>query len=287
MTQTIKTWSILDILKASEKALREKGIDNPRLNAEALLADTLNTERIKLYLDFDKPLKDSEVSSYRERIRRRLKHEPLQYIRGYTEFFGMRFNVNPSVLIPRQETELLVEKSIEIISGLNHPCVLEIGTGSGCIAAAVAAKTTCHIDAIDISDEALSVAKENTEANGWAGKISFINKNILADFENFNGYSVIISNPPYIASDEIGSLKEELKLYEPLEALTDNADGLTFYRKIFKLAKNSGCQLTILMEIGDGKKDIVEKSIIGAGFDNYEFHRDLMNIYRTLQINKS
>lgn len=286
MTPEIKTWSILDLLKASERALREKGIDNPRLNAELLLADTLKTERINLYLDFEKPLKEQEVSAYRDKIKRRIKHEPFQYIRGYTEFFGMRFKVTPSVLIPRQETELLVEKSIEIISLLDNPNVLEIGTGSGCIAVSVASKTTCHIDAIDISDGILSVAKENAERNGTSAAISFINKNIFKDFPGLEGYDVIISNPPYIASDVIDSLDEELKEYEPIEALTDNADGLTFYRKIFELAEKTTRPLTILMEIGDGKKEEVEKLVNDAGFSDYEFHKDLMNIYRLLQITK-
>ena len=287
MTQTLKSWSILEILKITEKALREKGIDNPRLNAEALLADTLNTERINLYLDFEKPLKDSEVSEYSEKIRRRLKHEPLQYIRGFVEFYGMRLKVNPSVLVPRQETELLVEKSIEIIAQQNNPRILEIGTGSGSIATAIAAKSDCKIDAIDISDEALAVAKENAESNGVSGKINFINRNILTDFADFNEYDVVISNPPYIAAGEIDGLKEELKDYEPLNALSDNSDGFTFYRKIFELAGITPHPLTILMEIGDGKKNSVEELVKKSSFTNYIFHKDLINIYRVIQIIKT
>ncbi len=287
MTAEPKIWSILEILKVSEKALREKGIDNARLNAEILLADTLDTGRINLYLDFEKPLKESEISAYREKIRRRLKREPLQYIRGFTEFYGMRIKVNPSVLIPRQETELLVEKSIEVISGMSNPRTLEIGTGSGCIAAAVASKTGFQIDAIDINDDALAVARENAENAGAANMVSFINKDIFKDFEDFKGYDVIISNPPYISAAGIGLLQEELKDFEPLATLTDNADGLTFYRKIFELAKNTSNPLTILMEIGDGKKDSVEALVKGAGFGDYLFHKDLMNFYRALRVNKS
>jgi len=287
MTQTLKSWSILEILKVTEAAFREKGIENPRLNAEALLADTLNTERINLYLDFEKPLKDSEISAYREKIKRRLKHEPLQYIRGFVEFYGMRIKVNPSVLIPRQETELLVEKSIEIIAQQNNPRVLEIGTGSGCIATAVALKSDCMIDAIDINNDALETAKENAEINSVSGKINFINRNILADFTDFNEYDIVISNPPYIAASEIDSLQEELKGFEPLRALTDNADGLTFYRKIFELACNTSHPVTILMEIGDGKKDCVEDLVRKGGFENYLFHKDMINIYRVLRATKT
>src|SRR5438128_421211 len=124
MPAVLNKWRILDIIKASEAALNEKGISNPRLNAELLLADSLNTKRINLYLDFDKPLSEPEIASYREKIKRRLQHEPLQYILGCAGFFGLTFKVNPSVLIPRQETELLVEKTIQLVSKLNNPKIL-------------------------------------------------------------------------------------------------------------------------------------------------------------------
>jgi len=287
MTPTVKSWGILDIIKASEAAIKEKGITNPRLNAELLLADTLKTGRINLYLDFEKPLKETEITSYREKIKRRLKHEPLQYIMGYTDFYGMRFNVNTAVLIPRQETELLVEKSVEVISKLNSPKVLEIGTGSGCIAVSVSQNSDCYIDAIDINEDALLVAKENAAVNGVTGKINFSYKNILTDFNDFKKYDLIISNPPYIASGEINSLDNEVKEYEPLDALTDNADGLSFYRKIFELTGAADKPLNILVEIGDGKKEKIEKLLIEHGIKEYTFHKDLINIYRVLHIIKN
>ncbi len=287
MTQAVKTWGILDIIKASETALKEKNIQNPRLNAELLLADTLKTGRINLYLDFEKPLKDTEITAYREKIKRRLKHEPLQYILGYSEFYGFRFIVNPSVLIPRQETELLVEKSIELISKLDNPKVLEIGTGSGCIAVSVAQNSDCRIDSIDISKNAVSVAGENAEANGVQDKITFSQKNILTDFNGFEQYDIVISNPPYIAADEIISLEDEVKDYEPLEALSDNADGLNFYRKIFELTASSTKPLNILLEIGDDKKQKIENLLDKYGLKDYIFHKDLINIYRVLHIIKN
>jgi release factor glutamine methyltransferase len=287
MTQAVKTWGILDIIKASEQALKEKGIANPRLNAELLLADTLKTGRINLYLGFEKPLKDTDITAYREKIKRRLKHEPLQYILGYSDFFGMRFMVNPSVLVPRQETELLVEKSIEVISKLNNPKILEIGTGSGCIAISIAKHSNCRIDSTDINENALSIAKENAAANSVTGKISFSCKNILTDFNSFQEYDIIVSNPPYIAADEIITLGDEVKEYEPLEALTDKADGLNFYRKIFDLAGRTSKPLNILLEIGDGKKEKIEKLLNEYEFKDYIFHKDLINICRVLHIIKN
>ena len=283
MPEILNKWRILDLIKASETALKDKGITNPRLNAEVLLAAALNTKRINLYLDFDKPLTEAEITNYREKIKRRLKYEPLQYITGSMEFYGLKFNVNPSVLIPRQETEVLVEKCIELINTKSNPNVLEIGTGSGCISIALAKNTECNIDAIDISSDALKIARENAELNKISS-INFLNKNILQDFENFNKYDIIVSNPPYIPAEEINSLSEEVKNYEPVQALSDNSDGTTFYKKIFHLAASTGKPLEILLEIGDGKMELIESLLKNYSFSGYAFHKDLINIPRLLHI---
>lgn len=284
MQETIKKWSVLEIIKATETALKEKGISKPRLNAELLLADTLNTQRINLYIDFDKPLTQAEISSFREKIKRRLKNEPLQYITGKCGFFGLDFIVNPSVLIPRQETEQLVERTLEEISGNDRLKIMEIGTGSGCIAVSLAANSTNFIEAIDISEEALDIAIENAEINKVNDRIKFSKKNILTDYNDFSGYGVIVSNPPYIEAAEIENLDTEVKDFEPMDALTDGKDGLEFYRKIFSLASKTANPLTLLLEIGDGKKDAVQKVLNEMGFENYIFHKDLINIYRVLII---
>ncbi|MBZ0203031.1 MAG: peptide chain release factor N(5)-glutamine methyltransferase, partial [Ignavibacteria bacterium] len=212
MNEAVKTWRIIDILKVSEKLLEEKGIESPRLNAELLLGDTLNSERMKLYLDFERPLTQAELDNYRNKIKRRLNSEPLQYITGKSGFYGLNFRVNPYVLIPRPETELLVEKSLDFIKEhrLENPKILEIGTGSGCISISIANNITCEIDAIDISEDALSVARENSESNGTSSKISFQRKDILKDIESFEAYDLVVSNPPYISNDEIAGLQEEV-----------------------------------------------------------------------------
>jgi release factor glutamine methyltransferase len=285
MPEVLKQWRILDLIKVSEETLRLKAIANPRLNAELLLADTLKTSRINLYLDFEKPLTDSELTEFREKIKRRLKHEPLQYIRGFSEFYGMRFKVNSSVLIPRPETELLVEKCIEAASKFTNPKILEIGTGSGCISIAVASKTECSIDAIDINDEALVIAQENSGSNHTKDKINFANMDFLSDFSEFGKYDIVISNPPYIPKNEFEDLMPEVRDYEPEVALTDSGDGLGFYRKIFDCAKSTSKPLHILLEIGDGKKEIIEKLVEQYGFTSHNFHNDMMNIPRVLEIN--
>ncbi len=286
MNEAVKTWRIIDILKVSEKLLGEKGIDSPRLNAELLLCNTLNSERMKLYLDFEKPLTQSELDNYRIKIKRRLNREPLQYITGSAGFYGLSFEVNPSVLIPRPETELLVEKSLDFIKKrrLENPKLLEIGTGSGCISIAIASSITCEIDAVDISNDALMVAQINSETNNTTPKITFRNKDLFNDIQSLAGYDLIISNPPYIALDEIQGLQEEVKDFEPLGALTDNKDGLEFYRKIIELAKYSDGITNILLEVGDGKKEEVESLLHKNKITKYEFYKDLLKTDRVLHL---
>jgi release factor glutamine methyltransferase len=288
MEQTKTTWHVLELLKVTEKLLKEKNIENSRLNAELLLSDVLKMPRIKLYLDFEKPLKEEEISKYRAKIRRRLNREPLQYILGYSEFYGLHFEVTHGVLIPRPETEILVEKAIELISSFEmiNPKILEIGTGSGCISIAVARKVNCVIDAIDISEEAINIARRNSEANDTLSKINFLNKNILTGFTSFSGYDMVLCNPPYIPSNEFDLLQDEIKNFEPRSALTDEGDGLSYYRKILELYKETSNEIKILLELGDGKKDRVEKLLKNSNISNYQIFKDYHNIDRVLYINK-
>lgn len=286
MKEAVRTWRIIDILKVSEKLLGEKGVENPRLNAELLLCNTLNTERIKLYLDFEKPLTQFEIDDYRSKMKRRLNREPLQYITGHTGFYGMTFRVNPSVLIPRPETELLVEKSLQFIKEqkLENPKILEIGTGSGCISIAVAKNIACDIDTIDISDDSLIVAKENSDSNGTSSRITFHKKDITKNIDSFTEYDLIISNPPYIGKDGIPGLQEEIRNYEPLNALSDGNDGMDFYRKIIEIAGRSADITKLLLEIGDGKKEKIESFLKENNITKFEFYKDLLNINRVVNI---
>jgi len=288
MEQIQKTWHVLELLKVTEKLLKEKNIENARLNAELLLSDVLRMPRIKLYLDFEKPLKEDEITLYRVKIRRRLNHEPLQYIMGYSEFFGLRFELTPDVLIPRPETEILVERAVDKISSYEmiNPKILEIGTGSGCISIALSSKVNCTIDAIDINEKALSLARKNSEKNGTSSRINFLNKDILKSFKNFDGYDMVLCNPPYIPANEFELLQDEVKNYEPRTALTDEGDGLRIYRKIFELFRETSSDIKIFIEIGDGKKDAVEKLLNSSDLSNYNIYNDYHGIGRVLYINK-
>lgn len=286
--QKEKIWSLSELLKITERLFSENNISNPRLNAELILSSVLNTSRINLYLDFEKPLTEYELDTFREKVKRRLNKEPLQYIIGKTEFFGFSFIVNNSVLIPRPETELLVEKTIELIKSekLISPKILEIGTGSGCISIALAKSVECSIDAIDISETALETARQNSRINNTEACITFENKNIFNSFSNFGVYDVIISNPPYISKDEMITLPEEIKNYEPESALTDYNDGLNYYKKIIELFKKTNKKISVLLEIGDGKSEKVKNLLSHENIKNFQIYRDLNEIERVLLINK-
>lgn len=288
MEQIQKTWRVLELLKVTENLLKEKNIENPRLNAELLLSDVLNEPRIKLYLDFEKPLSPDEITEYRTKIKRRINREPLQYILGYTEFFGLRFNLTPDVLIPRPETEVLVEKAIETITSfeLINPKILEIGTGSGCIAVSIAKKVNCRIDAIDTCNNAIAVAEKNSELHKTSDKINFSCKNFFNDIKTFEDYNIVISNPPYIPVEEMETIQDEIKDYEPRQALTDENEGLSFYTHIFNLFKENNKSLKIFLEIGDGKRKKIEDLLNNLKISNYLFFKDYSGIDRVLYINK-
>jgi release factor glutamine methyltransferase len=284
MNGQTRTWKILDLLKTTEKLFREKGISNPRLNAELLLAGTMKTERISLYIDFEKPLTEEELDDFRSKVKRRLNNEPLQYITGIAHFYGLEFSVNPSVLIPRQETELLVEKTIETVKGKPEQKILEIGTGSGCISVAVAANIKCKIDAIDISPNSIATASANAENKDLKGEINFSCSDILNSEIDFGNYDIVISNPPYIPIAEMPELERQVRDYEPSSALTDNSDGLEFYRRIFELYIKTAAKPAVLLETGDGKKEAVEQLLHNYNIHKYTFHKDLLNIFRVLEI---
>ncbi len=283
--------TVLESIKLSTKFLEDKGIESPRINAELLLAKILNCRRLDLYLMFDRPLKEPEVTAYREFLKRRGKFEPLQYIVGAVEFYGLEFKVDKSVLIPRPETELLVEKIINDHPGEEPLKILDIGTGSGNISVCLAKFIkNAHIISIDISEDALKLGKENAEWNTVLDKIKFINADITAaeifSEENFSEekFDVVVSNPPYVSSDDYSALAPELKFYEPKIALTDGKDGLSFYNVIAKkaghLLKNGG---RLYFELGAGLCGEVARILEQNNFINIEVKKDYQNIERVIK----
>lgn len=236
-----KTWQIKDLLKVSTDFLREKGIENPRLNAELLLAHQLHLERIRLYLNFDQPLTEHEVSGYRSLIRRRVSREPLQYITGTQEFWSLDFSVDRSVLIPRPETEIVVEQALKLAremgpDGNRSLEFLDLGTGSGAISVALAREVPqAALCATDISETALSVARRNAVKHQVAERIRFLRGDLWEPFlERKNRFDIVVSNPPYVRTSEFSTLSPEIRDNEPRLALDGGHDGMYYLKRIIE-----------------------------------------------------
>ena len=241
---TEKRWTIKELLGLTTDYLKGKAIDSPRLCAEVLLSHQLKKTRVDLYLDYDQPLRKEEIAGFRSLVRRRVKGEPLQYITGHQEFWSLDLVVNPAVMIPRPETELLVEEALRLrqnglLSDNLTPMILDVGTGSGAIAIALAKEIEgARLWASDISPEALQLAQANARRHNLGERIRFCAGDL---FEPFIGSSVafdmIVSNPPYIATEEFNALAPEIRCYEPRTALDGRKGGT---HCIQRLIGNSG-----------------------------------------------
>ena len=230
-----RAWTIKGLLKVSADYLKKKQIDSPRLAAEVLLAYQLNSDRVNLYLNLDQPLTEKEVSGYRALIRRRLGREPLQYITGIQEFWSLNFVVDPRALIPRPETELLVEHALRLLvtaaqSENQEPKILDLGTGCGTLAVSLAKEIpNAQIWATDKSQGALELARVNAERHGVSDRIEFKEGDLWEPLINLGiKFDIILSNPPYVASEEYNDLPPEVRDYEPRSAL-DGRDGGMYY----------------------------------------------------------
>lgn len=220
------------LLDHATASLDEAGLTSPRRNAEWLLCEILGESRAGLMSGLNEPVAPSAAARFAELLERRLRHEPLQYILGYTEFFGLRLNVSPQVLIPRPETEQVVEEGLRLLEERSQPRVLDVGTGSGCIALAIKAQRgDADVWACDISEEALIVAESNAVLNDLP--VRFFTANALA--EGFvkrvpRDLDLLISNPPYVSEDELDALPTEVAAFEPHLALFSHEDPVIFYR---------------------------------------------------------
>lgn len=220
MSDTPKVWTVLSMLKWTTSYFDEKKVPSPRLSIEWLLANVMGKKRLDLYLCYDQPLTSEELAQLRPLVKRRAEHEPLQYILGETEFYQARIKVNPSVLIPRPETEELVDIMLKRHDALSSKNVLDIGTGSGCIPIALKLnRPSWKVSAFDISDDALSLAKENAILNEV--EVSFWRDDIFGPSAGGDAgkFDLIISNPPYINRNEMEALDDEVKKFEPHLAL--------------------------------------------------------------------
>ncbi len=234
-----ETWTVRRILEWTTAFFTRKEVDSPRLSAERLLAHVLSLPRIQLYTRYDRPLSDEELAGYRDLVKRATEEEPIAYLTGRAHFFNLDFDVNRDVLIPRPDTETLVENLLQtarIQSGLEAPRVLDLCTGSGCIAAAIAYHLKAsNVFATDISPAAVAVARRNIERLKLADRVSVEEGDLyepLVGRVDALPFDVIVSNPPYIPTGQIASLDRSVREYEPLVALDGGLDGLTLHRRI-------------------------------------------------------
>ena len=226
-------WTIGRILKWTEQYLKEKGIESPRLDAEVLLSHILGRERIYLYVHFDEPLEPAELARYREAIKQRVQRVPIAYIIGEKEFMGLTFKVTEDTLVPRPDTEILVQAAIERLRARGDaPRFADIGTGTGAICLSVLHfLPKAQADTVDISPAARAIAEENAAALEVADRVTFHTGDLLAPLAG-QCYDAILSNPPYIPDGDIAALAPEVRLKEPHTALAGGKDGLDFYRRL-------------------------------------------------------
>jgi len=275
-----EVWTVLKVLQWTAGYFSDKGIEGGRLDAELLLSDTLKLDRVGLYLNYDRPLSAGELETFRAAVGRRAKREPLQYIRGQAEFWSLPFTVNPAVLIPRPDTEVLVEEALKRIAGPVR--ILDVGTGSGAIAIALAhEQPEASVEAVDLSAEALAVAQGNAERNGVAARVT-LRQGDLRQLQGA-GYDLVVSNPPYIPSADLAGLMPEVREFEPLLALDGGDDGLFCYRLLAAqasaLLKPGGW---LLLEVGIDQAAGVTELLQGAGLVDIFTRADYAGVARVV-----
>jgi release factor glutamine methyltransferase len=259
--------TVLEVIAKSADFLAKRGVESPRLHTELLLAHVLQLPRMKLYLNFERQLTEPELDSLRQLVQRRGQRQPLQHIVGSTSFCGLEIRVNPHVLIPRPETELLAEAGWQFLTSFDSQptAALDFGTGSGCIAIALASKCpNTRVVAVDISAEALETARLNARENGVADRVVFRLGSAFTALNPGEKFDLLISNPPYIPSAEIATLAPEVRDHDPRLALDGGADGLDFYRR---LAQEAAQFLQphgkLMVEFGAGQADAVTAMLVG------------------------
>jgi len=279
-----KIWRVLDLIKWGEKYFSDNNFENPRKEIELLLQDILECSRVDLYLRFEEPLEKIQLVKLREWVQRRKNREPIQYITGKAGFYNLIFNVTSDVLIPRPESEKLIDVLIETIGKNKNISILDIGTGSGCLALALGQELpNAKITGIDNSTKAIEIAQLNAKTL----KIENVNFLQIDLFENkIEGkYDVVISNPPYIPQKEIESLMPEVKNFEPHSALTDSANGLTFYHKILEISQtllNLNGWLFLEVGLGEHPKKAMQL-FSNEKFKNVELIKDYNGDDRVLR----
>jgi release factor glutamine methyltransferase len=269
-----ETWSVLKLLQWSEEFFTKKDVDAPRLTAQLLLGHVLKLDKVKLYVNFDRPMEPSELAEYKALIGRRAAGEPVAYILGQRDFYGRLFQVDARVLVPRPETERLVDAVLESVPKDAPRKILDLCTGSCCIAATIAAeRPQAKVWASDLSPDALAVAKANVDALGLADRVTLLQGDLFAPLAGL-AFDVIVSNPPYIADGVLATLSREVKR-EPKMALVSGPLGMDHLERI---ARGAGEHLEpgglLALEIGDDQGALVPDLLKQCGFSQVRVERD-------------
>ena len=283
---------ILEVINRTTTYFEKQGIESPRLTIELLLAHLLEKKRLDLYLEFERELDEGTLAKLRELVKRRAGGEPLQYITGETEFYGLKFMVDKRVLIPRAETEMLVETVVKRLKPADGTpvdralptTIIDVGTGSGCIAIALAKKLpTAEISALDISPDALEVARGNAGLHHVEKKVRFFESDLLEGLPSSFVAEAVVSNPPYIADGELAKLPKEVRDFEPVRALAAGEDGLKVIRRLVMNAKRVlSASGFVALEIGAGQREAVEGIFGQQGYAVVEVVKDLQGHERVV-----
>lgn len=276
-------WTISSLLNWTVNYFKSKNIQSARLDAEVLLSHVLRQERIYLYVHFDEPMEQNELSKFREYVKKRAQHVPIAYIIGEREFMGLPFKVTKDTLIPRPDTEILVENVLNNVDKDKEIEIVDIGTGSGAIILSLLVNLPkAQGKTVDISSKAIEVAKENAVNLQVNDRCEFFVGDLFAPL-NDNKFDVIVSNPPYIPQKDIATLEDDVKEYEPVSALTDGGDGLSYYRRLLSKGKayikENGF---IALEIGIYQSEDVKQIAMDNGWKNIKIIKDYAGIDRVV-----
>ncbi len=268
--------TVIEVLKKTSEFFASKGIESPRLNAELLVGHALGLPRMRLYLEFERPVGEAELGAIRELARRRGRREPLQYVLGFADFLGLRLKTDRRALIPRPETELLVET---VVARCAAPPgrILDLGTGCGAIALALAsAFPGARVTAVDVSPEALSLAAENAQATGLAARVDLVESDWYSGLAPGEPFGLIVANPPYLTAEEAAASAPEVRAHEPALALASGPDGFSAMGTIVSGAAGFLSEGGMLaLETGIGHHARLGKSLLEAGFSRTESLPDL------------
>lgn len=269
-------WTVRRILTWTTEYLSQRGVESARLEAELLLAHCCRCARIRLYAAIDRPLTDAERACMRDVVRRRAAREPIAYIIGMREFYSREFRVGPAVLVPRPETETLVDKALDRIPRDRQVTVLDLGTGSGCVGITIALqRPAAEVTASDISPAALETARENTRRHKAEDRLTLIEGDLFDGVEPGMQFDMIVSNPPYVRQDELKGLQPEVRDFEPHSALVSGEDGLELIRRLIASApdflKDPG---SLLIECDPLQTDAVRQLMQQRGFQEVRVHND-------------